>query len=274
MQTHSGENCADANIKIKDVISMFKNGLVSISFRDFSPEKIVKMCAKAGLDGIEWGGDIHVPHGNLQVAVAVREITAAAGLHIPAYGSYYRAGTSEQTGLAFEKVLATAIELKAPTIRVWAGNQGSADAGEAGRRCVINDLCRISEMARKAGISVSLEFHGGTLTDTNASTIKLMDELSGTDVFFYWQPPVNQPFEYCREGLAAVLPRLTNIHAFHWNPERRPLAEGIPNWKKYLEIAAADGKDHYVMLEFVLEDSETQFYADAAILKELTEQYD
>ena len=78
MQTHSGENCADANIKIKDVISMFKNGLVSISFRDFSPEKIVKMCAKAGLDGIEWGGDIHVPHGNLQVAVAVREITAAA----------------------------------------------------------------------------------------------------------------------------------------------------------------------------------------------------
>ena len=254
---------------------MFKNGLVSISFRDFSPEKIVKMCAKAGLDGIEGGGDIHVPHGNLQVAVAVREITAAAGLHIPAYGSYYRAGTSEQTGLAFEKVLATAIELKAPTIRVWAGNQGSADAGEAGRRCVINDLCRISEMARKAGISVSLEFHGGTLTDTNASTVRLMDELSGTNICCYWQPPVNQPFEYCRDGLSAVLPRLTNIHAFHWmNTERRPLAEGIPNWKKYLEIAAADGKDHYVMLEFVLEDSETQFYADAAILKELTEQYD
>ena len=254
---------------------MFKNGLVSISFRKFSPEKIAQLCAKAGLDGIEWGGDVHAPHGDLKTAATVRKITADAGLHVAAYGSYYRAGVSEQAGLAFEDVLASAVELKTPTIRVWAGGQGSAEAGEAGRLNVIGDLRRIDGMARKAGISVSLEFHGGTLTDTNASAIRLMDELSGTNVCFYWQPPVNQPFEYCRAGLSAMLPRLTNIHAFHWiNTERRPLAEGIPNWKKYLETAAADGKDHYVMLEFILEDSETQFYADAAILKELTEPYD
>jgi sugar phosphate isomerase/epimerase len=254
---------------------MFKNGLVSVSFRNFSPEKIIKMCVKAGFDGIEWGGDIHVPHGNLQAAAIVRQMTIDAGLHIAAYGSYYRAGAGEQAGLAFEDVLASAIELKTPTIRVWAGGQGSADAGEAGRISVINDLRRIAETASKADISISLEFHSGTLTDTNASAIRLMDELSGTNVFFYWQPPVNQSFEYCCEGLSAVLPRLSNIHAFHWmNTERRPLAEGIPNWKKYLEIAAADVKDHYVMLEFILDDSETRFYADAAILKELTEPYD
>ncbi|MFA6104323.1 MAG: TIM barrel protein [Victivallaceae bacterium] len=252
---------------------MLKTGLVSISFRKFSPEKIVQMCAKAGLDGIEWGGDMHVPHGNLQVAATVRKITDDAGLHIPAYGSYYRAGTKED-GLSFEAVLATAIELKTQTIRVWAGSQGSADAGEAGRMLVIGDLRRISEMAMKAGISISLEFHGGTLTDTNASTVKLMDELSGTNVFFYWQPPVNQSFEYCREGLSVIHPRLTNIHAFHWRiTERLPLAEGVSNWERYLEIVAVDGKDHYVMLEFILEDSETQFYADAATLKELTGQY-
>ena len=262
-------------LNFKDEHPMFKNGLVSISFRKFSPEKIVQMCAQAGLDGIEWGGDIHVPHGDLQTAAAVRKITADAGLHVAAYGSDYRAGVSEQAGLAFETVLASAVELKTPTIRVWAGGHGSAEADEAGRMSVISDLRRIAAMARQANISISLEFHGGTLTDTNASTIKLMDELNGTNVFFYWQPPVNQPFEYCREGLSAVLPRMTNIHAFHWvNLERRPLAEGITNWKKYLEIAAADGRDHYVMLEFIQEDSEAQFHADAAILKKLTEPYD
>ena len=184
---------------------------------------------------------MHVPHGNLWVAAAVREMTSDAGLHIPAYGSYYRAGVSEHDGLAFEEVLASAIELKTPTIRVWAGNQGSVDAGKAGRKYIIDDLCRISGMAQKAGISISLEFHGGTLTDTNASTARLMDELSGTNIFFYWQPPVNQLFEHCCEGLSMVLPRLTNIHAFPWRiTERFPLAEGIPEWKKYLEIAAAD----------------------------------
>lgn len=254
---------------------MIKSGLVSISFRNFSPEKIVQMCVSAGLEGIEWGGDVHVPHGNLQVAAAVQKITAEAGLHIPSYGSYYRAGVSEQAGLTFEAVLASAIELKAPTIRVWAGGQGSAETNDAGRMSVIDDLHRISEMAQKAGISISLEFHGGTLTDTNASAITLMDELSATNVFFYWQPPVGQSFKYCSQGLLALLPRLTNIHAFHWMvTARRPLAEGIPDWEKYLEIAAADGKARYVMLEFIMDDSEIQFYADAAILKELTGQYD
>lgn len=252
---------------------MLKTGLVSISFRKFLPAKIVQMCVKAGLDGIEWGGDIHVPHGDTQLAAAIRKITLDAGLEIPAYGSYYRAGISEQAGLSFAAVLASAVELKTPTIRVWAGKHGSAETDEAGRLQVIEDLRRISGMADRKGITISLEFHGGTLTDTNESTVKLMEELNGSNVKFYWQPPVGQTLEYCCEGLSAVLPRLTNIHAFHWVPEKRPLAEGIPQWEKYLEIAAADGKDHYVMLEFVLRDSEEQFYDDAATLKQLTMKY-
>ncbi|MHB9139303.1 MAG: sugar phosphate isomerase/epimerase family protein [Victivallaceae bacterium] len=252
---------------------MLKTGLVSISFRKFLPAKIVQMCAKAGLDGIEWGGDIHVPHGDTQLAAAIRKITLDAGLEIPAYGSYYRAGVSEQSGLSFAAVLASAVELKTPTIRVWCGKYGSAEIDEAGRSQVVKDLYRISEMSEKEGITVSLEFHGGTLTYTNESTVELMRELDGSNVKFYWQPPVAKPFEYCCEGLSAVLPRLTNIHVFHWVPEKRPLAEGIPQWEKYLEIAAADGKERYAMLEFVLRDSEEQFYDDAATLKQLAMKY-
>ena len=44
--------------------NMIKIGLVSISFRDLFPKQIVDMVAEVGLDAIEWGGDVHVPHGD------------------------------------------------------------------------------------------------------------------------------------------------------------------------------------------------------------------
>ena len=43
-----------------------------------------------------------------------------AGLAIAAYGSYYRVEHDDPA--PFEPVLATAVELGAPTVRVWAGS--------------------------------------------------------------------------------------------------------------------------------------------------------
>ena len=40
---------------------MYHAGLVSISFRENSPEEIVKACVAAGLRYIEWGSDVHAP---------------------------------------------------------------------------------------------------------------------------------------------------------------------------------------------------------------------
>jgi len=40
-------------------------GLVSVSFRALSPSEIIPMVVSGGLQGIEWGGDIHVPHGSI-----------------------------------------------------------------------------------------------------------------------------------------------------------------------------------------------------------------
>ena len=65
-------------------------GLVSITFRDLSPEEVVQVAVENGLEGIEWGGDVHVPHGNLAVAKKVARQTAEGGLKVASYGSYYR----------------------------------------------------------------------------------------------------------------------------------------------------------------------------------------
>ena len=66
-----------------------KPGLVSVTFRQLTPEGIIQLCMQTGLQTVEWGGDVHVPPGDVSRAAAVGELTRAAGLSITAYGSYY-----------------------------------------------------------------------------------------------------------------------------------------------------------------------------------------
>lgn len=248
---------------------MILPGLVSITFRKLSPAEIVVLVRKAGLRGIEWGGDIHAPHGDVGRAREVRELTQEAGLRVAAYGSYYRAGWSETNGLPFKQVLDSAVELGAPTIRVWPGNKGSADVGEAGRWAVIEDLRRIAGLAAQVGVTISTEFHGGTLTDTNDSASQLLVEVDHPNLFTCWQPHVGEATAECVSGLRAVLPKVSNIHVFHWWPtaaERLLLAEGAERWAEFLgELKPLSG-ERFAMLEFVQGDAPEVFLKDAATL--------
>jgi len=82
-----------------------KTGLCSITFRKHSVDEVIDFAKSAELDGIEWGGDVHVPPGDLELARSVREKTEAAGLTIPSYGSYYRCNDDTEP---FSDVLDTA----------------------------------------------------------------------------------------------------------------------------------------------------------------------
>ncbi len=250
---------------------MLHSGLVSITFRELSPVEIIDLVVKAGLRGIEWGGDIHVPHGMVSRATEIGQMTRDAGLVVAAYGSYYKVGVSQDSGLAFERVLESALALQAPTIRVWAGDRSSEDADSAYRARVIRDSQRIADLAQVAGISISLEYHGGTLTDTNASARQFLDEVGHPNVKAYWQPPVGASPDYCVEGLTGVLGRLSNIHVFHWvrsgqNIVRLALSAGAEVWARYLRAAQAAALSHYAMIEFVRDDSPAAFLEDAGVL--------
>lgn len=250
---------------------MIHPGLVSITFRKFSPAEIVALVRKAGLEGIEWGGDVHVPHGDIGRAREVRAMTQEAGLKVAAYGSYYRAGWSEANGLPFKQVLDSAVELGAPTIRVWPGVKGSADVDENGRWAVIEDLRRIAALAGQVGVTISTEYHGGTLTDTNDSASQLLVEVDHPNLLTCWQPHNGEETAECVAGLRAVLPRVGNVHVFHWWPtavERLPLADGAARWAEFwreLGVAPA-GRERFALLEFVQGDSEEAYLRDAATL--------
>lgn len=250
---------------------MLKAGLVSVTFRQLTPREIVALAAKAGLDAIEWGGDIHVPPGALSTAREVRELTTDSGLQISSYGSYYRAGESGD----FDSVLATARELEAPLIRVWAGARSWKESDPNYKRRVLDDLARIAALAKPQGRAISMEFHQGTLNDAAEPSLEILRSLAGSGVLTHWQPPAGEDGATCAASLSAVLPSLAALHVFHWlkcadgQIERRPFGEGAKEWSQYLKLASADGQDRCALLEFVKDDSPEQLLQDAAALKTL-----
>ncbi len=252
---------------------MIYSGLVSVTFRSQTPHQIALLVAEAGLDGIEWGGDVHVPSGDAKAAREAGQLTRDHGLAVASYGSYYRLCKDGRDAGAFQAVLETALALGAPNIRVWAGTKASRDADDAWRSAVAEESRRIASLAEREGITVSYEYHSGTLTDTRASVLSLLTEVKHGNIRTYWQPSVGQDISQCLAGLEEVKPWLSNLHVYQWaGHERLPLAEGRRAWMDYLTAATQVLGDRYALLEFVKDDDPEQFLADSAALKDFISQ--
>lgn len=247
---------------------MFIGGLVSVTFRELNPEQIVELVQQSKLEAIEWGGDIHVPHGETATAESVRRLTHEAGLHVASYGSYYRVGHNEP--VPFEDVAATAVALGAPIVRVWAGKQASSASDEAYWRTVIEDSRRIARVAAAHKLIVAYEYHAGTLTDTCAGTLRLIRDTNEPNLLTHWQPVSGRSRAQNLEELLSLLPFLCHMHCFHWvDGQRRLLSEGIEDWTVYLEAALKSRLDHGVLLEFVIDNQPDNYLADAQALRGL-----
>jgi sugar phosphate isomerase/epimerase len=250
----------------------FVPGLVSVTFRKLTIPEIVPLAAHAELKSIEWGADIHVPPAAQAKARLARKLCADAGISISAYGSYYRCGAPDANAFEFSAILETALTLGTSSIRVWAGNFGSASAPPGFREAVIADIKRICSFAAQADCSISLEFHGGTLTDSADSTCDLIAQAAAPNLTTYWQPPVGMSTDECVASLRTVLPYTQNLHVFHWWPDQRhrlPLADGADRWQRYLQVAADANTARHASFEFVRNDDPEQLKADAKTLLHL-----
>ncbi len=202
-----------------------------MTLRGLPVEEVVAVAAGAGLECIEWGGDVHVPAGDVEAARRAREATEAAGLRVASYGSYWRCSGD------FDGVLASARGLGAPRVRIWAGDSGSS-------------VSEVAAAARSASrlIEVAFEFHGGTLTEDIDSALALVAE---SGVPCYWQPPQDLPDA---EALATLrrLPHVPAVHVFSWWPgsTRLRLRERGDLWRAvFREFTHGDA-----LLEFVPDD--------------------
>lgn len=87
-----------------------------------------------------------------------------------------------------------------------------------------------------------------------------------------------------------LLKRLSTIHVYHWTIGsyaqntvnetmrplcfsddfyRHPLSDEVDRWREYIQMINTTGRSHYLLLEFVKDDSPEQVVTDAEILKEI-----
>lgn len=240
-----------------------KTGIVSISFRDHSPEQILIAASEAGLDAVEWGGDVHVPHGDLETARLVRELSAAFDTEIAEYGSYYAIGKSDPS--LFEDILNTARDLGTNVIRVWAHQGKASDSfDEEEYQACVADAKRICAMA--GDITVALECHPNTLTDEYHTELKFIRDVGCDNLKTFWQPNQHRPVDYNLDSIRALLPYIVSVHVYSWRrKERLPLAALESDWLQYVELLSA--KDLNYMLEFMHDGNIETLKETAATLK-------
>ena len=254
-------------------MAMLKTGLVSISFRDLTINEIIEMVQIARLDSIEWGGDVHVPHGDKLTARKVHQKCELLGIKCPSYGSYYKVGEYNKPVFEFKKVLDSAISLKSEKIRIWAGTRGTDSADKKYWDYIIKELKELCSLAASEGIDVALEYHGKTLTDNSKDTMKLLAKTNMDNLSTYWQPPVGLTYEENLRDIRILKNHISNIHTFTWHDrERMPLSTGSDKWREYFKLVNT-WQTRYCMLEFIKDNSIEGFYKDAATLKDLLREY-
>lgn len=250
---------------------MISPGLCSITFRQLATDEIITLVAENGLSAVEWGGDIHAPVGQLEIAREVGRRSTEAGLRTPSYGSYFRV-TPASLASDFAPVVETALALGAETIRVWADGKGSREMDADYFRRLADAGRRLCEAAGDAGCRVGFEWHLGTATDTDASARRLIEAIAHPAACLYWQPRQGIAVADRLAGLRETLGCLAHLHVFQWVGERDlrlPLAEGAADWRAYLACAAAAPGDRCAYLEFAADDSVETFARDAATLRDL-----
>lgn len=244
---------------------MFRPGLCSVTLRALPAVEVVAVAADAGLVAVEWGGDVHVPVGDLAVAEQVRAATSRAGLAVASYGSYFHAGVSDPATIA--PTVETARVLGAPRIRIWAGDKGSARSDAEHRSAVVDSARRMVERAAAAGITVAFELHAGTLTDEPGSTLALLTEVTGAGT--YWQPPNDVPDHAVLDALDLLAPKVRALHVFSWWPgtRRQRLVAREALWRATLGRLRTTDRELDALLEFVPGDDPALVAGEAETLR-------
>ena len=248
---------------------MFKLGLCSVTFRDKSVEEIIELSAKEGLEGIEWGADVHVKPDTS--ASRVKKIVALCRknkLAIPSYGSYFN--VLDHQPKDFAPILETAALLGAVTIRVWAGWVLPKDMNEEQFKKITSTSREIAGMAAAKKIKVAFEFHDNTPTEGADGLLKVLKGAGHPNLCTYWQLIRPTDTAWNLDNLERVYSKLTNVHVQANDGEKSlPLEDFRDTWKEVLSRLKKKGFDGWLFFEFNKDNSVKQLAADIKMIKKL-----
>ena len=242
---------------------LYHLGLVSVSFRDHTPKEILEEMKRVGLSHIEWGSDVHAPHGDLARLEEIAALQKTYGITCSSYGTYFRLGETPLSELGAyidaAKILGTNV------LRLWCGAKSGADMTDMERSDLLSQCKAATAIAEASGVTLCMECHKKTFTEQADDAVWLMEAINSPHFRMYWQP-----FQWvdARENIKnarVIAPFAEHIHVFHWRGKLRlPLRDAISEWQQYL---AAFTTPRTLLLEFMPDDDIATLPKEAEALK-------
>ena len=244
-------------------------GLVSISFRQHSPQEILEAVKQAGLTCIEWGSDVHAPCRDPERLHEIAHLQKKYGITCSSYGTYFRLGETPLEELPAD--ISAAKILDTHILRLWCGTKSGENMTENEREALFDTCRQAAAIAEKSNVILCMESHLGTMTERLEDSLLLMKEVNSPHFRLYWQP-----FQWleAHENLSiaqSLSHYVETVHVFQWkapklNPTRFSLYEGMEEWRAYLKVIPAP---RTLLLEFMPDDQLTTLPTEAEALKSI-----
>lgn len=229
-------------------------GLCTISNKGAPVEDVLAVAADTGYDAVEiWGRD-HAGDGSTATCDRIVDRAAELGVEIAVYGSYLAPGTD---GFAtdVERELAVADRLNADLIRVWPGESEYEECTETEWDRAVADLSELADRAGAFDVGVTVEKHGGRLTNAQAGARRLIEAVDDPNCGLNWQPRFDRPAADLLSEAERLAPLSNNVHlqavAARGDDERCLLADAYFDVEAVLGRFDAAGFDGAVEVEFV-----------------------
>ncbi len=222
-------------------------GFTSTSFRQIRDrEKIVRIAKEAGVDCIEWGGDVHVK--DVSDAKNTKELCDAYDIGISSYGSYYRIGSGNTE--EWKKICEISAALGCGSVRVWLGEKGSRKTSEAEYETLVKDARAICATAKEYGLIVCPECHDGTFNDDTDSFLKIRQDIGEDNFRTYFQSRYKR-LAYDLDRIERTLPFIESVHVSFSEQQREQFPKYDPSYiDKLLGKLVNCGFDGNLLIEY------------------------
>lgn len=244
---------------------MFETGLVSVSFRGESPERILQEMVAADLKYIEWGSDVHAPCEDIEHLQEIVKLQEQYGIACCSYGTYFRLCVTPIEELP--KYINAAKMLGTTILRLWVGDKSPWLWTEEEKVFLFEQSRMAAKMAEQAGMTLCMECHRNTFTETKEAARELMQAVDCPAFQMYWQPHPTCTQEDNMAYIRCLRDYSTHIHVFYWNEKgKHTLAGGIEEWQAYLRAFPGD---HKVLLEFMPDGRIESLQYEAEMLRKI-----
>lgn len=242
-----------------------KIGVASVTFRNKTVSQVVEIAKNAGVEFIEWGGDVHVK--TLEDAKLTKKLCDDNNIKISSYGSYYRTGCGDEK--QWEDVCKIASEMGANSVRIWLGKKDSEKFTGTEYDALKEEMKFLCNKAREYNLLVCSECHDNTFNNNTESIIKLKNDLKCDNFKTYFQSRYLR-FQYDINRIENTFDFIENFHVSYRDlkREQRFKKRDKSYLDKLLKKFISMNFKGIVIVEFTRGSKEKNFYKDVKKLQQ------